>query len=225
MKEAVIRAEARLSLGWIFGAALLGFTSSALLGSMLGLPRDVFVGIHAAIVAGFSVVFLRIERIDLQVQLRRRWRGGLIVGGLVGALLARTVLLQPASSRPAGVELAWALLWDGGLYGIADAVLLSVVPVLAVYGSRPDGELRNPAARWRWGLAALLASLFIAAAYHLGFTEFRGSALAGPLIGNAIVTLSYLASGSPVAPMLSHFVMHAAAVLHGMATTAQLPPH
>lgn len=210
---------------WVFGAALLGFASAALLASLLGLPRDVFVGFYAAIVAGFSLGFLRIGRIDPRVQLRRRWLAGVLVGTLAGALLARTVLLQPGSPRPAGGALAWALLWDGALYGIADALLLSVVPVLAVYGSRPADELRSPAARWRWGLAALLASLFVTAAYHVGFTEFRGSALVAPLIGNGIVTLGYLASGSPIAPLLSHIVMHSAAVLHGMATTAQLPPH
>jgi hypothetical protein len=49
--------------------------------------------------------------------------------------------------------------------------------------------------------------------------------MAGPLIGNGVVTLSYLITGSPVAPALSHVMMHAAAVLHGAATTAQLPPH
>ena len=210
---------------WVFGAALLGFASAALLASLLGLPRDVFVGFYAAIVAGFSLGFLRIGRIDPRVQLRRWWLAGVLVGTLAGALLARTVLLQPGSPRPAGGALAWALLWDGGVYGIADALLLSVVPVLAVYGSRPADELRSPAARWRWGLAALLASLFVTAAYHVGFTEFRGSALVAPLIGNGIVTLGYLASGSPIAPLLSHIVMHSAAVLHGMATTAQLPPH
>ena len=210
---------------WVFGAALLGFTSSALLASMLGLPRDVFVGFYAALVAGFSVAFLRTERIAPRVQLRRRWLAGVLVGALAGVLLARTVLLQPASPRPTGGALAWALLWDGGVYGIADALLLSVVPVLALYGSRPAETLRNPAARWRWGLAALLASLCITAAYHFGFTEFRGLKLVAPLIGNGIVTLSYLASGSPVAPLLSHVLMHSAAVLHGMATTAQLPPH
>jgi hypothetical protein len=123
------------------------------------------------------------------------------------------------------VNLAWALLWDGGLYGIIDALLLNILPVLIVYGARSAGELRNPAARWRWGLSALLASTFITAAYHLGFTEFRGPTLVAPLIGNAIVTLSYLASGSPIAALLSHAVMHGAAVLQGMATTVQLPPH
>ena len=210
---------------WILSAALLGFASSAVLSSILHRPRDLFVGFHSVVVAGFVFAFLRIEGIRPGVQLRRRWLPGLVAGVLAGALLARTVLLQPDSPRPGGGALAWALLWDGVLYGIADALLLSVLPVLALYGSRPPAELRNPGTRWRWGLTALLASLGITAAYHVGFVEFRGSALVAPLIGNGIVTLSYLASGSPIAPLLSHVVMHAAAVLHGMATTAQLPPH
>jgi hypothetical protein len=210
---------------WVTAAALLGALSSTLFSSILRFPRDLFVGLHAVAVMGFIFVFVRIEGIDPRVQLRRRWLGGLIAGALTGALLARTVLSQPASARPRGVNLAWALFWDGGLYGIIDALLLNILPVLIVYGARSAGELRNPAARWRWGLSALLASAFITAAYHIGFTEFRGPTLAAPLIGNAIVTLSYLASGSPIAALLSHAVMHGAAVLQGMATTVQLPPH
>jgi hypothetical protein len=210
---------------WVLAAGLVGAASSTLFSSVLRFPRDVFVGLHAVVVLGFVFAVVRIEGIDPLVQLRRRWPGGLIAGALTGALLARTVLSQPASARPGGANLAWALLWDGGLYGIIDALLLNVLPVLIVYGARPAGELRNPAARWRWGLAALLAGIFITAAYHIGFTEFRGPMLAAPLIGNAIVTISYLASGSPIAALVSHAVMHGAAVLHGMATTVQLPPH
>lgn len=210
---------------WVTAAALLGALSSTIFSSILGFSRDLFVGLHAVAVVGFISVFVRIEGIDPRVQFRRRWLGGLIAGALTGALLARTVLSQPASVRPGGVNLAWALLWDGGLYGIIDALLLNILPVLIVYGARSAGELRNPAARWRWGLSALLASTIITAAYHFGFTEFRGPTLVAPLIGNAIVTLSYLASGSPIAALLSHAVMHGAAVLQGMATTVQLPPH
>lgn len=55
--------------------------------------------------------------------------------------------------------------------------------------------------------------------------ECRGPALMAPLIGNAIITLSYLATGNPIATVLSHVVMHCAAVVHGMATIVQLPPH
>jgi len=210
---------------WVVTAALLGALSSTLFSSVLHFPRDVFVGLHSVAVVGFMVALVRLEGFDPRVQLRRRWLGGLVVGAMAGALLARTVLSQPASPRPSGVSLVWALLWNGGVYGIIDALLLSVFPVLLVYGGRPADQLRNPAARWGWGLSALLASLLITAAYHAGFTEFRGPMLASALIGNGIMTLSYLASGSPVAPILSHVVMHVAAVLHGMATTVQLPPH
>jgi len=203
----------------------LGFASSALLSSIFHLPRDHFIALHAIAVLVFLAAYARIEGIDPRVQFRRRWAGGLLAGVLVGALLARTVLRQPGSSRPAGADLGWAILWDGALYGVIDALLLSVLPVLAVYGTRPTGELRSSAARWRWGLTALAASLCITAAYHAGFAEFRSPALLAPLVGNAIVTLSYLATGSPIAAVLSHAVMHGAAVLHGTATTVQLPPH
>jgi hypothetical protein len=45
------------------------------------------------------------------------------------------------------------------------------------------------------------------------------------VVGNAIITSSYLLTGSPLAAILFHVAMHVAAVLHGMETTLQLPPH
>ena len=63
------------------------------------------------------------------------------------------------------------------------------------------------------------------AAYHLGFTEFRGPTLLQPLIGNAVVTAGYLLTGSPLAAILAHVIMHGAAVFQGMEGTVQLPPH
>jgi hypothetical protein len=145
-----------------------------MLSGLLGLPRDLFVAGHLAIVALFVAVWLRREGISFGLQWRRRWRGGLVGGFLMGIVLARSVASQPASTRPEGGALAWALAWEGLAYGIADALLLSIVPVLAVYGSRPAEELQRPGARWRWALAALTASLAVAAAYHTGFAEFRG---------------------------------------------------
>jgi hypothetical protein len=215
----------RTTRSWLLGAGFLGLASSAVFASILRFPRDSFVGVHALLVAGFCAALVIREGIDPMVQLRRRWPGGLVAGVLAGALLARTVMAQPASPAPAGAGLVWALLWEGGVYGVADALLLSILPVLLIYGARPASELRSPIARWRWGLGALLASLFLTAVYHVGFPEFRGPALAAPLIGNGIVTLAYLASGSPLAALVAHVMMHGAAVLHGAATTVQLPPH
>lgn len=45
------------------------------------------------------------------------------------------------------------------------------------------------------------------------------------MVGNAIITSSYLLTRSPLAAILSHVAMRVAAVLHGMETTLQLPPH
>jgi hypothetical protein len=140
-------------------------------------------------------------------------------------ILAYGVMAQPASPRPRGMALVGALAWLGVVYGALDALLLSVVPVLSVYGSRPPEQLRGWKGRVRWGGAALLASLAVTAAYHLGFPEFRGPTLVQPLIGNAVVTAGYLLTGSPLAAIVAHVIMHGAAVLQGMEGTVQLPPH
>ncbi len=45
------------------------------------------------------------------------------------------------------------------------------------------------------------------------------------VVGNAIITSSYLLTGSPLAVILSHVAMHVAAVLHGMEISLRLPPY
>jgi hypothetical protein len=140
-------------------------------------------------------------------------------------VLAYGGLQQPPSARPEGPALVTALLWLGLVYGTLDALLLTVVPVLSVYGSRPVDTLRRGRARIGWAGLTLLASLAVTAAYHLGFDEYRGAGLIQPLIGNGLVTLAYLLAGNPLAPVIAHVIMHVAAVLHGMSTTVQLPPH
>jgi hypothetical protein len=213
------------ALGWVLAAAAVGFASAGLFSSVLALSRDAFVLAHTIVVAGFVLAYVRTERVSLDVQLSRRWWNGLLIGLVFGVILVRTVFAQPASPRPEGAALAFGLAWHGVVYGVVDALLLTVVPVLAVYGSRPEATLRRAGGRWIWGLAALLASLFVTAAYHFGFAEFRNATLVQPLIGNGLITAAYLVSGSPLAPAVAHVLMHAAAVWHGMATTAQLPPH
>ncbi|HET8623496.1 MAG TPA: hypothetical protein VFM14_08025 [Gemmatimonadales bacterium] len=63
------------------------------------------------------------------------------------------------------------------------------------------------------------------ALYHVGFPQYRGTALVNPLVGNGIITTGYLLTGNPLAPILAHVVMHGAAVIHGPAAALQLPPH
>jgi ammonia channel protein AmtB len=89
------------------------------------------------------------------------------------------------------------------------------------FASRPGEEVDHPLS----ARAALAGSLVVTAAYHLGYTEFQGVALLPVLLGNAIITVTYLFSGSPLSPIITHVVMHVATVLHGMESTVQLPPH
>jgi hypothetical protein len=109
------------------------------------------------------------------------------------------------------------------VYGLLDALLLNVLPVMVL--ERPTG---NPPSRWvrlRFATTALAASMLVTGVYHLGYREFRGPRLAQPLIGNAVLTAGYLLSGNVATPLIGHVIMHGAAVLHGMETTSQLPPH
>lgn len=206
-------------------AAAAGGATSGLFSGLLRWDRPAFVAAWLLVASAVLIAFVRATGLDPAVQFRRRWIAGVAIGIIAGAALAAGVLRQPASPVPAGAALLAALAWPGVVYGAVDALMLTVLPVLALYGSRPAAELARPGGRVRAAGAALAGSLLVTAAYHLGFAEFRGAALAGPLIGNAVVTLSYLLAGNPLAPIGAHTVMHLTAVLHGAGTTAQLPPH
>jgi hypothetical protein len=210
---------------WIALGACLGLLSSSVFASLWDLERAGFVGAHTMIVAAFTAAYGRWTGLDWREQLRRRWGAGVIGGALIGAMLAKSVLAQPSSPSPQGMDLLIALAWLGLVYGVADALLLSVIPVLCLYGSRVAALQRGIGPRLRWGLAALAGSLLVTALYHVGFLEYRGTGLVHPLVGNAIITAGYLLTGNPLAPILAHVTMHGAAVMHGPATALQLPPH
>jgi hypothetical protein len=107
-----------------------------------------------------------------------------------------------------------------------DALFLNVMPVVAVWkglsgAGRATGWLGTIAV----GALALLASLFVTLLYHLGYREFRNRKVIMVLIGNSLITLAYLVSTNPLGALVSHVVMHVAAVFRGPETVLQLPPH
>ena len=211
--------------GWILALATLGLLTSSVFATLLHLDRAVFVAVWSLFACLAWWRYSRQARVSILTQVRRRWIGGLVVGLVIGWILIQTVVRQPASEATRGTELLLQLFWVGVVYGIVDALMLSILPVLVLYASRPAAELAAPLSRLRWAGAALAGSALVAVAYHAGFREFQNPSLVGPLIGNLAVTLGYLLSGSPVAPIVAHVLMHLAAVLHGAATTVQLPPH
>lgn len=205
---------------WLAAACATGFGISAIFSALLHFPRGPFVLAHTAATAVFAALFFRYTSNDAPGAVRYRSGRAVVLGLVLGAILLQGVTDQPSGATPRGPELVAALAWYGLVYGAADALLLTVIPVMAAGGAR-----RAPPIRILGPAAALGASLLVAASYHAGFEEYRGAALLQPLIGNSIITAGYLITQNPLTPILAHAIMHGAAVLHGMEATVQLPPH
>lgn len=211
---------------WIVGAGLIGFAVSALFAGALRLSRRVFLVPYLGLISALLYAFFRWGGTGVDALLPENWPRGAAAGLVASAILVRNVASQPRSPRPTGAALAVDVAWLGLAYGTVDALYLNVVPVLAVWAaSEGAGWVVAWPGRVGLGALALGASLFVTAAYHVGYPEFRNRSVGLVLVGNAVITLAFLLSGSPLAAVISHTAMHVAAVLRGPESTLQLPPH
>ncbi len=212
------------SLAWLVPAAITGFLVPAVFSSALRWERSLFLIPYVAVVSVFLFFYFRRTPISRK-QLTARWPYGLVGVAVATFFLMRNIQGQPVSAVPEGGELVLSLAWAGVVYGAIDALFLNVMPVLAVLG--PGFYESHPSWKERLGrgFIALAASVAVTVAYHAGYTEFQGSMMVSVIIGNVIITSSYLLTGSPLAAVATHVIMHVAAVLHGMESTLQLPPH
>ncbi len=215
-----------LHLIWIAAAALLGFAISAIFAGMFRLPRSIYIIPYVGLAGLFVYAYFRWSEVSILNLVRHNWYWGVLGAILFGLFTVRNVFSQPVSPRPEGLSLAFDLLWSGVVYGLIDALLLSVLPVLATWAAFSSLGLT---AAWPGkilvGFLAIIASLLVTSAYHLGYPEYRGAGLFGPVIGNGAMTLGYLLTNNPIAAVFSHIAMHMAGVLHGAASVTQLPPH
>jgi hypothetical protein len=211
---------------WVAAAAGVGFAVPAVFAGWLELPRELVVLGYLLVVGPFLYGYARWDCFDVAAQARRGWPWVVLTGAAAGAFVVANVVSQPASAVPAGLHLVVALVWLGLVYGTLDALLLSVLPVVATWRAFAGlGWTEGWSGRIAVGAAALLASALVTAAYHLGYPEFRGPALGGPVVGNTVISLAYIASANPLSALIAHVAMHVAGVLQGMETVVQLPPH
>jgi len=212
---------------WIPAAALLGFAIAEIFAGLLQLPLRIYLIPYLLSVSLFVYAFFRWSGLSLMELCRHHWVRGIVGALLVGAFLVNNVFSQPASARSEGLTLAFDLLWGGVLYGMLDALILSVLPVLAIWQAFSLlGWTNHWPGKIVVGAIALSASLFVTVCYHLGYPEYRAQgAIFGPTTGNGVITLGYLLTSNPLTAMLSHIAMHVAGVLHGPASVMQLPPH
>jgi hypothetical protein len=216
-----------LNIGWIVAAAVLGFAITAVFAGLLRLQRSIFLVIYLALAVPFLYAFLHWSKLSIIELIRHNWVWGLIAAVLVGAFTVRNILSQPTSPHSQGLSLVFDIAWLGIIYGTLDALFLSVVPVLATWQAFSTLGLTNTLpGKVLVGAIALIASLLVTVAYHLGYPEYRVTGgVMGPSIGNGVISLGYILTNNPISAVFSHVAMHIAGVLQGPATVMQLPPH
>jgi hypothetical protein len=158
-----------------------------------------------------------------------RWAGGLLGTVVSGALLAGGVTAaanrrrRPRPFIRRSVPLTRSLAWEGLLYGAAEGLLLSALPVLAAWQSfhRLGWTGTTPAAIGS-GALAILASVAVIWTHHLGYREFRKSReMLMPILGCGVLSLAYLVTRNPLAPLGGHILLHAGMQLRGI----PMPPY
>ncbi|NJC96775.1 MAG: hypothetical protein C3F07_08005 [Anaerolineales bacterium] len=213
-------------LGWVTAAGVLGFAISAVFTGWLRLSRTRFLLPYVSLAGIFLYGFLIVNEVNVGAVLRGNWVWGVLAGGLVGVFLVKTVRSQPLSRQSNGAGLVFDLAWAGLIYGMIDALFLNVMPAMAVWiGISQFDWAGTVMGKIAVGAAGLFASLLVTLTYHLGYPEFRNKSVMLVLVGNSLITLAFLLSGNPWGSIISHTVMHIAAVLQGAETTIQLPPH
>jgi hypothetical protein len=204
---------------WLLGAGVFGFAIAAFFGGVLRLPRRWFLIPYILGTGGLLAAYVAVTGLDVARLVQHNLIAGLVGGIVTGAILVINVLSQPLSDRGSGFDLLWA----GIIYGTVDGLLLTVMPVIAIW--QAFGPSQSVLAQVGIAALGMLGSIYVTAAYHLGYPEFRGPRVGMAVVGNSIITLAVLLTGNPLAAILSHAMMHVAAVLHGPETTVQLPPH
>jgi hypothetical protein len=220
----MISSEFKQSVMWLVLASVISFVVTAMFSMWLRWERSVFLIPYIATVGIFLAVYFRSQPISLK-QFIGPWPLGLVGVAVATAVLMINIMGHPASAVPEDAALVVTLIWVGLMYGAIDGLLLNVMPVLVVQRVWSGDD--NPSRQQRIirGLLALAASILVTVAYHLGYTEFHGPSLLMVIVGMTIITSAHLLTGSPLVAVVTHVIMHIAAVLRGMETMLQLPPH
>ena len=212
------------NLGWLCGIGVTAFAVPFLFSSMLHWPRAIFLVPYSLVIGAGTLLYLRWAGFRPR-DLAHHWQAGLVLALFVSAFVIASLGRYPASPAPEGLAFIASLVWVGVVYGAIDALLLNILPVVAMRSLAFAAIGRSWLRAALRGTAALVASGVLALVYHLGYAEFRGPGVVSPVFGNVVITATYVVSANPLAPLLTHIAMHIGAIEHGLETVPQLPPH
>lgn len=223
--------------GWIeatlaFGAiAVAAFLVTWVVTDLLGVRRTPYVAILLALTLGLGAAYVEWSGTALGDLVAEDWGWGILAGLVAAAIAIPFVRRVPAGTRARGGRLAGLVLWEGVAYGIAEAVLLSTLPVIAVWQASADLEwTAGTWAKTGAGALAIAGSLVVILVHHLGYREFRArtarTMLLGALLVCGVQAIAFLLTGNVLAPVVAHIVLHVQILLRGleMPPAAERPP-
>jgi hypothetical protein len=152
---------------------VLGFAITAIFAGSFRLPRSLFLVVYLVLAAPFLYAFTRWSNLSGEL-IRHNWVWGLIGAVLIGAFTGSQYPLAACFASFAGLipgpgyRLAGDRLWCAGCavpLGAAGAGYLA-----GLLGPRLDCYWPGKIAV---GVIALIASLLVTVAYHLGYPEYR----------------------------------------------------
>jgi hypothetical protein len=209
------------SLIWLAALAVVSFMVTWVAADKLGMRRTSYIAVLTVVTAAMTAGYIAWAEISVTNLLTTHWAWGLLAAPLCGAFLIVGMTRLPVTQRLTGRRLGIALLWEGVVYGTTEGVLLSALPVLMAWQmihslgwSGPGGAIA------RWTLP-IVASVVIVIVHHLGYWEYRNRLLLPISAGCGLMSVGYLVTASPIAPVLAHVLSHATGLVHGV----ELPPH
>ena len=220
MLEPKIAMDGIDALAWLALIAVAGFLVSWVLTDLFHVGRALYVGVLAVVAAGLTAGYLTWSDQGASFW-THDWAWGLLGALVTGAILARGVSRIPGPAQGHHHVVAGEGAWEGFVYGAAEGLLLSVLPVVVIWqgfaGSRGTDGWRGVAA----GVLALAASALVIVVHHLGYREFRNRRIVQALGACLVLSVGYLLTGSPIAAIGGHIVLHLAMLRRGL----ELPPH
>jgi hypothetical protein len=211
------------------GLALAAFLVAWVLTDVLHVPRVAYLSALMVVTAALAFGYLAWSGTDTSAFVVRHWGWGVLGAVLSGLVTARAIIAGadrrglPRRAERDGRRLVALLVWEGLLYGVAEGVLLSALPVLAAWQSFSLlGWTGSTAGALGSGALAVLASAAVIFTHHLGYREFRRSrTILLPIVACGLLSVAYLLTRSSMAPTGGHFLTHAGAEVRGIG----LPPY
>jgi hypothetical protein len=205
--------------------ALAAFLVTWVLTDLLKIRRTAYIPILLVVALGLGAGYCAWSGTSVGELLTSDVGWALVAGAIAVAVTIPLVRRLPAHPHATGGRLVGLIVWEGLVYGIAEAVLLASLPVLAVWQATADlGWTDGGWARIGSGVLAVVGALVVILVHHLGYAEFRTEAgrmgLFGALVVCGTQAVAFLATGNALAPIVAHIVLHGQLLLRG----DELPP-